>query len=164
MVAAGEFLEHAQVFDNYYGDAAQPVDEALDRGQDLHPRDRLAGRAAGPPRDAGVRVTIFVLPPSRAELERRLRDPRRPTRDEVIARRLRDAVADMAHWREFDYVVVNDDFDARCATCRRSLRGDAADTCGRPGRSCGLARAPAGDSSAPEAAIGLRLPCTSPGS
>jgi guanylate kinase len=54
--------------------------------------------------------SIFVLPPSRAELERRLRD-RKTDSDEVIARRLRDSIADMSHWNEFDYVVVNDDFE-----------------------------------------------------
>jgi guanylate kinase len=55
-------------------------------------------------------VSIFILPPSRAELERRLRT-RGTDDDAVIARRLRDAVGDMSHWHEFDYVVVNDDFD-----------------------------------------------------
>jgi guanylate kinase len=55
-------------------------------------------------------VTIFVLPPSRASLEERLRN-RRTDSEEVIARRLRDAVGDMSHWNEFNYVVVNDDFE-----------------------------------------------------
>jgi guanylate kinase len=55
-------------------------------------------------------VTIFVLPPSRDSLEERLRN-RRTDSEEVIARRLRDAVGDMSHWSEFNYVVVNDDFD-----------------------------------------------------
>jgi guanylate kinase len=55
-------------------------------------------------------VTIFVLPPSRKSLEERLRN-RKTDSDEVIARRLRDAVGDMSHWKEFDYVVVNDDFE-----------------------------------------------------
>jgi guanylate kinase len=66
--------------------------------------------------------TVFVLPPSRAELERRLRS-RATDSDAVIARRLRDAVADMAHWREFDYVVVNEDFDAALRDLRAILAG-----------------------------------------
>ena len=55
-------------------------------------------------------MTIFVLPPSRQSLEERLRN-RRTDSEEVIARRLQDAVGDMSHWNEFDYVVVNDDFE-----------------------------------------------------
>jgi guanylate kinase len=55
-------------------------------------------------------VTVFILPPSRDSLEQRLRN-RRTDSEEVIARRLRDAVGDMSHWDEFNYVVVNDDFD-----------------------------------------------------
>ena len=76
--------------------------------------------------------SIFILPPSRRALEERLRN-RNTDSDEVIARRLRDAVGDMSHWNEFDYVVVNDDFERAVADLGRHRRG--------PGR--GPARPPA---------------------
>ena len=108
MVAQGEFLEHAQVFDNCYGTARRPVEAALAAGQDLILEIDWQGaaqvRAALP-----ECVSIFILPPSRAELERRLRG-RGTDSEAVIQRRLRDAAADMTHWSEFDHVVVNDDF------------------------------------------------------
>ena len=109
MAAAGEFLEHARVFDNHYATPRPQVEEALGAGQDLILEIDWQGaqqvRAALP--DC---ISIFILPPSRAELERRLRERGTDTED-AIQRRLRDAAADMTHWREFDYVVVNDDFE-----------------------------------------------------
>jgi guanylate kinase len=109
MVAAGEFLEHARVFDNRYGTARRVVEESLAAGQDLILEIDWQGaaqvRAALP-----ECLSIFILPPSRAELERRL-NGRGTDAGEVIQRRLRDAASDMTHWREFDHVVVNDDFD-----------------------------------------------------
>ena len=70
--------------------------------------------------------TIFILPPSRAALEVRLRN-RRTDSDEVIARRLRDAEADMSHYAEFDYVVVNDDFERAATDLLAILRGGGAE-------------------------------------
>ena len=70
-------------------------------------------------------VTIFVLPPSLAELERRLRD-RRTDSEAVIERRLYDAVSDMGHWDEFDYVVINDDLDQAVADLEAILAGEGA--------------------------------------
>jgi guanylate kinase len=109
MVDAGEFLEHATVFDNSYGTSRGQVDQSLSGGQDLIPEIDSQG-AAQVRRALPECVSIFILPPSRAELERRLRGRGTDT-EEVIQRRLRDAASDMAHWREFDRVVVNDDFD-----------------------------------------------------
>jgi len=112
-VADGQFLEHARVFDNLYGTARAPVETRLARGGDIVLEIDWQGarqvRAAMP--DC---VTIFILPPTRAALEKRLRS-RATDSPEVIARRLRDAVSDMSHWREFDYVVVNDDFEKAVA-------------------------------------------------
>ena len=109
LVANGEFLEHARVFDNLYGTARPPVEARLARGEDIVLEIDWQGarqvRAAMP--DC---VTIFILPPSREALEKRLRS-RATDSPEVIARRLSEAVSDMSHWREFDYVVVNDDFE-----------------------------------------------------
>ncbi len=110
MVAAGAFIEHARVFDNSYGTARKQVEDSLAAGQDLILEIDWQGaaqiRAAMP--DC---ISIFILPPSRAELERRLRG-RGTDAEDVIRRRLSDAAADMTHWREFDYVVVNDDFES----------------------------------------------------
>jgi guanylate kinase len=110
MVANGEFLEHARVFDNYYGTSRRQVEEALAAGQDLILEIDWQGaaqiRAALP-----ECISIFILPPSRPELERRLRG-RGTDAEDVIQRRLRDAASDMTHWREFDHVVVNDNFAA----------------------------------------------------
>jgi len=109
MVDAGEFLEFAKVFDNHYGTPRRPVEEALAAGRNLILEIDWQG-AKQVRRAMPECVTIFILPPSRAELERRLRG-RGTDSEEVIQRRLRDAVADMRHWNEFTYVVVNDEFD-----------------------------------------------------
>ena len=113
MVARDEFLEHAQVFDNFYGTGAQQVQDKLAAGRDVLLEIDWQGarqvRLAMP-----ASVSIFVLPPSRPALEHRLRE-RRTDDDATIARRLSDAASDMAHYGEFDYVVVNDQFDKAVA-------------------------------------------------
>jgi len=129
LAAEGEFLESARVFDNLYGTARAPVEARLARGGDIVLEIDWQGarqvRAAMP--DC---VTIFILPPSREALEKRLRS-RATDSDEVIARRLRDAVSDMSHWREFDYVVVNDDFERAVADLKAIVTG------GSPGLAAG---------------------------
>jgi len=121
MVARGEFLEHARVFDNSYGTALAQVQASLEAGQDLILEIDWQGaqqvRAALP-----ECVTIFVLPPSRAELERRLRG-RGTDAEDVIQRRLHDAASDMAHWAEFSYVVVNDDFERALGELQAIVQG-----------------------------------------
>jgi guanylate kinase len=74
-------------------------------------------------------VTIFILPPSVAELERRLRD-RRTDKPEIIERRLRDARSDMQHWTEFDHVIINDKLDDAVAALEDIIKGggDASST------------------------------------
>ncbi|MGH8400843.1 MAG: guanylate kinase [Gammaproteobacteria bacterium] len=131
MVTAGEFLEHAQVFDNYYGTARRTVETSLDAGQDVLLEIDWQGaqqvRKAMP-----EAVSIFILPPSRAELERRLRS-RGTDAEQVISRRLRDAATDMSHWPEFDYVVVNDEFSHALAALNAILAGQGqASRAGRP--------------------------------
>jgi len=122
MVARGEFLEHARVFDNYYGTALSQVEASLASGQDLILEIDWQGaqqiRRALP--ECG---SIFILPPSRAELERRLRG-RGTDAEDVIQRRLRDAASDMTHWSEFDYVVVNDDFDQALGELQSIVQGN----------------------------------------
>lgn len=108
MVAERRFLEHARVFGNCYGTAREPVEQRLAAGGDVVLEIDWQG-ARQVRAELPQCQTIFVLPPSREALERRLRG-RATDSAEVIARRLREAVSDMAHWNEFDYVVVNDDF------------------------------------------------------
>jgi guanylate kinase len=108
MVDADAFLEHASVFDNQYGTARREVEAALGRGEDLLLEIDWQGarqvRARLP-----EAIDIFILPPSRAALEERLRArPKGP--DDVIARRLQDSVTELSHWSEFSHVVVNDRF------------------------------------------------------
>ena len=131
MVSEGRFLEHARVFENYYGTAREPVERTLAQGRDVVLEIDWQGarqvRAALP-----SCLSIFVLPPSREALEQRLRG-RATDAAEVIARRLRDAVSDMSHWNEFDYVVVNDDFGHAVADLVRIAAGQGeALAAGRP--------------------------------
>ena len=125
MAEAGEFLEHAQVFDNHYGTGRAQLEANLAAGFDVVLEIDWQGarqvRAAKP-----ACVTIFVLPPSREALEQRL-TARRTDTPAVIARRLADAVTDMAHYGEFDYVVVNDSFPDTVAQLRRILHGEGED-------------------------------------
>jgi guanylate kinase len=121
MVAAGDFLEHARVFDNYYGTSRQQVEQLLDEGQDVLLEIDWQG-AQQIRRALPECRSIFVLPPSREALEQRLRG-RGTDSDEVIARRLRDSLADLSHWSEFDYIVVNDDFDRATADLQAIVTG-----------------------------------------
>ena len=121
MVEGGELLEHARVFDNFYGTSRRQVEDSLRAGQDLILEIDWQG-AQQIRRAMPECISIFILPPSRAELERRLRNRATDT-DEVIRRRLRDAAADMTHWHEFDYVVVNDDFERALEDLRGIVRG-----------------------------------------
>jgi guanylate kinase len=109
LIAQGAFLEHAQVFDNYYATGRDTVQRLLNAGKDVMLEIDWQGarqvRAAMP--DA---LTVFILPPSHDALEQRLRN-RNTDSEEVIQRRLQDAENDMSHWSEFNYVVVNEDFE-----------------------------------------------------
>jgi guanylate kinase len=127
---AGEFLEHAQVFDNFYGTGRAQVEALRNAGHDVILEIDWQGaqqvRKAQP--DC---KTIFILPPSRAELEARLRN-RKTDSDQVIERRLRDAVADMSHYGEFDCVVVNDEFETAVGQLLAILRGKPGFSANRP--------------------------------
>jgi guanylate kinase len=125
LVDQGQFLEHARVFDNYYGTGRQPVEAQLGKGQDVVLE--IDWQGAQQVRKALPECqTIFILPPSRRALEERLRS-RATDSNEVIERRLRDAVGDMSHWREFDYVVVNDDFENAVNDLMRIVSGKGED-------------------------------------
>ena len=109
MTARNEFLEHAQVFDNYYGTGVRAVEEALANGEQLLLEIDWQGARQVRARLPEAR-SIFILPPSRACLEQRLK-ARSTDTDPVIKRRLEDAAHDIAHWAEFDCVVINDRFE-----------------------------------------------------
>ncbi|HAJ92324.1 MAG TPA: guanylate kinase [Gammaproteobacteria bacterium] len=110
MVSQGDFLEYAQVFDNHYGTSRQAVADQLATGVDVILEIDWQGARL-------VRellpeaVGIFILPPSLEALQQRLQD-RGQDDDEVIARRMRDAMSEMSHYEEYDYLVINDDFQA----------------------------------------------------
>ncbi|MDH3630725.1 MAG: guanylate kinase [Gammaproteobacteria bacterium] len=109
MTANDEFLEHAQVFDNCYGTARASVDALLASGKHVILEIDWQG-ARQVKAKMPETVSIFILPPSREELERRLRD--RGTDDETtIARRMRDADREMSHYHDAEYLVINDAFE-----------------------------------------------------
>ena len=131
LAARGEFLEHARVFDNFYGTARRFVKEQLRQGHDVILEIDWQG-AQQVRRAMPQCVSIFILPPSRRALAERLAG-RATDSPEIIARRLRDAAADMSHYREFDYVIVNDDFAQAVSDLRRIVAGRAEDlTSARP--------------------------------
>jgi guanylate kinase len=120
--ARGEFLEHARVFDNFYGTGRAGVEQELTAGRDVILEIDWQG-ARQVRQSAPGCTTIFILPPSRAALEERLQK-RQTDSDTVIARRLQEAVGDMSHYREFGYVVVNDDFATACGQLESILAGN----------------------------------------
>jgi guanylate kinase len=121
LIGQDAFLEHAQVFDNFYGTGRAQVEALRNAGHDVILE--IDWQGAQQVRKAQPDCTsVFILPPSRIELESRLRN-RKTDSNEVIERRLRDAVADMSHYAEFDYVIVNDDFEAAVAQLLAILRG-----------------------------------------
>ena len=109
MISANDFLEHAQVFDHFYGTAKQSVDKLLGQGNDVILEIDWQGAQQ-------VKLllpsskSIFILPPSIEELRRRL-EGRGQDSNEVVLRRMNDAVKEMVHYHEFDYLIVNDDFE-----------------------------------------------------
>ncbi len=112
MVEAGEMLEHAEVFGNLYGSPKEPVERAMAEGRDtLFDIDWQGGQQIRRSALAKDVVSIFILPPSIADLERRLRG-RGQDSDEVIAARMEKSRDEISHWGEYDYVIVNRDVDA----------------------------------------------------
>ena len=121
LLAAGAFLEHARVFDHCYGTSRDAVQQLQRRGVDVMLEIDWQG-AQQVRRAMPDCISIFILPPSRAALKERL-FKRQTDAPEVIERRLRDAVGDMSHYREFDYVVVNDDFNRALSDLERIVAG-----------------------------------------
>ena len=110
MVETGEMLEHAEVFGNFYGSPRGPVEQAMKAGIDtVFDIDWQGGQQIKQAMRDDV-VSIFILPPSIAELDRRLRT-RAQDSDEVIAGRMAKSRDEISHWAEYDYVLVNEDLD-----------------------------------------------------
>ncbi|MEM8554463.1 MAG: guanylate kinase [Pseudomonadota bacterium] len=110
-VTEGEMLEHAEVFGNFYGSPRAPVYEALDSGRDVvFDIDWQGGQQVRNSVRAEDVVSIFVLPPSIAELHRRL-NSRAQDSAETIARRMSRSRDEISHWAEYDYILVNEDID-----------------------------------------------------
>ena len=121
-VHAGEFLEHATVFGHRYGTPRAPVMEALGEGRDvLFDIDWQGTQQLKQQRDDVV--SVFLLPPSRAELERRLR-MRAQDSDEVVSRRMAKADGEISHWAEYDYVLVNEDLEQTLGQLRTILSAE----------------------------------------
>jgi guanylate kinase len=123
MVQANAFLEHALVFGNHYGTPKEPVMLALAKGQDVLFDIDWQGTQQLRQQAGDDLVSIFVLPPSHAELERRLR-ARAQDSDDVVAARMARANNEISHWAEYDYVVINDDLDATLAKIKIILAAE----------------------------------------
>lgn len=124
MVAAGEMLEHAEVFGNYYGTPKGPVEAAMSEGRDtLFDIDWQGGQQIRNSSLGKDVVSIFILPPSIAALESRLHT-RAQDSDEVIAGRMAKSQAEISHWAEYDYVLVNDDLDKAEAELKTILMAE----------------------------------------
>ena len=123
MVNRQELLEYAKVFDHYYGTPRGPVDDALKAGRDvLFDLDWQGTQQV----DESARddlVSVFILPPSTAELERRLNTRAQDSAD-VIADRMAKAADEITHWSEYDYVVVNQSFEDSVAKVRAILEAE----------------------------------------
>jgi guanylate kinase len=120
MIAEDAFLEHAQVFGNRYGTARETVARELDAGRDVILEIDWQG-ARQVRRLMPAAVSIFILPPSHAELERRLRG-RGTDEEETIRRRMNAAVAEMSHYDEYEFLVINDDFARAVADLQAIVR------------------------------------------
>jgi len=121
MAEAGEFLEHARVFDNWYGTSRDHVETMLRAGHTVLLEIDWQGARQVRASFEQARA-VFILPPSVAELERRLRT-RASDSEQVITRRLADALADISHWREFDYAIINDDLVTATELLQGIVRG-----------------------------------------
>ncbi len=123
MVNRGQLLEHAKVFGNYYGTPRQPVEDAMGAGRDVlfdidwQGTQQLQDSA---PRDL---VSVFILPPSTRELERRLR-ARAQDSAEVVAARMAKAADEISHYPEYQYIILNDDIDRSTTAVRAILAAE----------------------------------------
>src|SRR5580692_5753967 len=123
MVKAGELLEWAEVFNHYYGTPRGPVDDALHVGRDVLFDIDWQGTQQLREKARDDLVSVFILPPSVKELERRLNSRAQDSKD-VIGARMAKAAGEMSHWPEYDYVIVNHDIDAAFGEVRAILEAE----------------------------------------
>lgn len=116
------FLEYANVFGNYYGTSRETIDQVLATGVDIFLDIDWQGAKQIRERMPSAR-SIFILPPSKEELDRRLRG-RGQDSEEVIARRMAQAVAEMSHYAEYDYLIVNDEFNTALMDLKTIIRAE----------------------------------------
>lgn len=122
MIAQQAFLEHAEVFGNYYGTSRATVEKELAQGIDVFLDIDWQGARQVREKMPQAR-SIFILPPSRDELERRLRG-RGQDSDDVIRNRMTKAVSEMSHYHEYDYLIINDDFDVALQDLKTIIRAE----------------------------------------
>lgn len=121
MVMEGRLLEHAQVFDNFYGTPRDAVENSLSCGTDVLFDIDWQGTQQLKARSRDDLVSVFILPPSMAELERRLRE-RAQDEESVVRARMSKAHSEISHWQEYDYVLVNSDVEETLARIADILR------------------------------------------
>ncbi len=123
MIDNGEMLEHAKVFDNYYGTPRAPVEKALSEGKDVIFDIDWQGTQQLSEMAREDLVTVFILPPTRSELEKRLRNRSRDTLESEadIRGRMAKAADEMSHYTEYDYVIINYDVDEAIAKAQTIL-------------------------------------------
>jgi len=129
---AGDLLEWAEVHGNFYGTPREPVEAAMAEGRDMLFDIDWQGAQQLQEKMAGDVVSIFILPPSMAELQSRLHR-RAEDSEEVIATRLANSRAEIEHWREYDYIVLNDDLDRAFASVRAIVEAERLRRDRRPG-------------------------------
>ena len=127
-----EFLEHAKVFDAHYGTPAKFVDQQLETGMDVLFDIDWQGTQRLRQKRAQDLVSIFILPPSMQELESRLRK-RAQDDDDTVLRRMTKAAGEISHWDEYDYVIVNKDFDHSLEKLQAILDAERCKRIRRPG-------------------------------
>ena len=133
LVDKDEMLEHAEVFGNFYGSPKGPVQAAIDEGRDvLFDIDWQGGQQVRESSLGKYALSIFILPPSIAELERRLIQ-RAQDSNEVIERRMQKSRDEISHWPEYDYVLVNDDLDQTEARLQTILSAERLPRSQQPG-------------------------------
>ena len=123
MIERKQFLEYAEVFGNYYGTPRAPVDEALNSGHDMLFDIDWQGTQQLRDKGRADLVTVFILPPSTRDLEKRLLTRAQDTK-EIVAQRMAKAADEMSHWAEYDYVVINSDIDHAFAEVRAILAAE----------------------------------------
>ena len=132
MVEAGGFLEHATVFENSYGTPKAPVEKTLSEGRDVLFDVDWQGTQELERNARDDLVSIFILPPSVEELERRLH-ARAQDSDEVVQKRMVKATSEMSHWNEYDYIIVNEDVEISVARVEAILAAERLKRTRQPG-------------------------------